>query len=909
MATSDSKDKKELSFFILFLVLGLFFLSGACSLVYQVVWTRKLALLFGVTSHAVSTVLSVFFLGLGAGSFAGGRIADRSRHPLRLYGLFECIVGVSAVLVLLLLSVSESWIPTALRLFDFSRTTGVLLRAILSFLLLFIPVSLMGATLPLLTRFAVRAQEKTGFHVSILYAVNTFGAVAGCATAGFVLIASLGFSKTVYLAAALNIGAGLAAVLLSLLKEPLTQSAVPENDNATPGCGGRGGAGPMRLLIFATALCGFCGLAAEVVYTRLLSIVFLGTTYAFTTMLTAFLCGIGAGGGCAALIQRKMRKENALLLVGLISGGIAVAMLWSLPWIAGLPDRFLDLQRSTGLVWDATLRGTFFLAFLTLFPMTFLFGVAFPLVIGAGGLWRKSVGSLVGLMNGANTLGGVAGAMAGGFFLLPLLGSQNSITFLAVLLLVNGLALIVLGRTSGKSIRVSIASILLLCFFVTFLFLPADVNLALNKGYMPRDHEVLYMKEGTEGTVAVSGPVGAQHGEDRVLWINRVQATTSIERGVKMNRLQGVLPLLFDRTCERVLFMCFGSGITCGTLALSPFEQIDAVEISPEVLAVAPYFDKDNLGVLYNPAVSFHIDDGRNYLLRTDRKYDLITFEPMPLALAGVSTFYTEEYYRLCRKRLASGGIVSQWIPLHSNDPEMVRSLVFTFISAYPEYCAFFVNADLFLLGSDMPLRLNYAKAKERLKNSVLADALEKSGLGDLAEIMSCYLFDKQALDAYASGGVSMSDDLPWAEFTAPRLVYARLVPEAVDTLLPFISNPLEAVIPGSITAEERQRLERRCHSRRLDFPALKEYYGGSMFDDRAADGFAASLEADPENLNARYYLKTIVLAQGERFLQWDDWERVIALTGKALRFMPDDKDLTELYQAAEQKRDLSAGR
>jgi spermidine synthase len=658
--------------------------------------------------------------------------------------------------------------------------------------------------------------------------------------------------------------------------------------------------GPLWLLAGATALCGFCGLAAEVIYTRLLAIVFLGTTYAFTTMLTAFLCGIGLGGAFAALLQRRLHKKNAFPLAGVILGLAAISLLLSLPWLAGLPDRFMEMQRSSGLAWDATLRATFFLAFLTLFPFTFALGVSFPLIIGVGGLWRSSVGSLVGLMNSSNTLGGVAGAIAGGFFLLPLLGSQSSLLLLGSLLIVGALLLIVSAPAVKTTSKGVMALVLLLAFGATFTILPADVNQALNKGYMPQDHQVLYMKEGAEGTVAVSGPADALEGEDRVLWINRVQATTSIERGVKMNRLQGVLPLLFEKECDQVLFMCFGSGITCGTLALSPFERIDAVEISPEVLTVAPYFDKDNLGVLYNPAVSFHIDDGRNFLLRTDRKYDVITFEPMPLALAGVSTFYTSEYYTLCRKHLTPGGMVSQWIPLHSNDPELVRSLVSTFIAAFPEYCAFFVNADLFLLGAEEPLKMHYARAMERLQDPVLAEALVKSGLGDLSEIMSCFLFDKEALDRYAAGARIMGDDRPWAEFMAPRLVYARRVPEAVDTLLPFISNPLDQIVPESITVEERESLEKRHNSRLLDFPALKEYYGGSMLDDKAADAFVASLEVDPNNLNARYYLKTIVLAQGSRFLQWGEFERVVNLCDKALRFMPTDEELKELQKQAE---------
>ena len=368
-----------------------------------------------------------------------------------------------------------------------------------------------------------------------------------------------------------------------------------------------------------------------------------------------------------------------------------------------------------------------------------------------------------------------------------------------------------------------------------------------------------------------------------------------------MNRLQGVLPLLFERDYPDVLFMCFGSGITCGTLALYDFDTIDAVEISPEVLEAAPFFDKDNLGVLDKPKVHFHIDDGRNYLLRTDKRYDVITFEPMPLALAGVSTFYTHEYYTLCLNRLKPGGIVSQWIPLHSNSPEVVRDLAKTFISVFPEYCAFFVNADLFLIGSDSPLRMDYEKAKARLNTPALQQVLKEANLGDAIEVFSCFLLDKAGLDGFTQGADIMSDDRPWAEFIAPRLVYARLVPESLRLLLPNMANPVDAVLPESISEEARQALGQRYQSRRQDMKALQEYYGGSMFDDTAANGFIASLEIDPGNLNAQYYLREIVLAQGSLLLRWEDYERATAFLERVLEFLPADTALQTMLEQAKQ--------
>jgi len=478
--------------------------------------------------------------------------------------------------------------------------------------------------------------------------------------------------------------------------------------------------------------------------------------------------------------------------------------------------------------------------------------------------------------------------------LLPLLGAQHAMTVMALAPLPFGLA-VLWGR--GALMPRAAALLLAASSVHAFWSLPADINRRLSASYMPKDHETIFYREGVEGTVAVSQPKGGTDGSDRVLWINRVQATTSIERGVKMNRLQGALPLLFDRDPKRVLFMCFGSGITCGTLALTDFDRIDAVEICPEVLEAAPLFAKDNLGVLERPGIRFVVDDARNFLLTTRETYDVITFEPMPLALAGVSNFYTEDYYRRCLARLAPGGVVSQWVPLHSLNAEVVASLVFTFTRVFPEYCAFFVNADLFLMGSDRPLRLDLDAARRRLARPGLAAALAAVDLGDPVEIMGSFLMDKAAVDRFAAGGRVMRDDLPWAEFIAPRLVYARAVPESLERLRGVATPPTALMDPAALSPEDRARLERRHRSRVLDLAALKGYYGGFVMDGAALEGFIASLREDPDNPTAKYYLRQILGAQVGTLVGWREPDKARAAVEKAAPWLPGDP-LVEKLQA-----------
>ena len=874
-------------------VLVFFFVSGACGLLYQVVWTRKLVLLFGTTSYAVSTVLSIFFLGLGLGSVWGGRLADRSPRPLWWYGVFECVVGLWALFFVFAVTYGEDLVVALLRQFEFSRGMGVLLRGMLALILLFVPVSLMGATLPLLSRFVTREAMVRGNRIGALYTLNTFGAVAGCFLTGFFLIAAFGYTRTTLIGAVANVLVGAMAWAVSRRHEGRDAAAEPGGRHstiATPNM-----TGWQYLIIAAFFLSGFCSLGLEVLWTRLLSIIFLGTTYAYTSMLTTLLLGIALGSAAASAVVDRLRRPAFLLGLCLIVTG--AGCIYMLGILGDMPAKVIELQRDSGGSWAAVIRGKFFLSFKALFIPTFFLGMTFPLVVKAASRYRDTLGQDVGRLYCANTVGGVLGSLAGGFLAIPLLGTHWGIVTFGLLLSGGGAAVVLAGREWGAAWKAAAVGACGVLLAAGFWRAPEDVNRSLNAGYIPEDHRVLYYAEGVEGTVAVSEPVTETTGADRVLWINRVQATTSIEKGVKMNRLQGVLPLLFDRDPKDVLFMCFGSGITCGTLALSDFERIDAVDISAEVLKAAPFFETDNLGVIHRPEVAFHVDDGRNFLLTAPRAYDVITFEPMPLAVAGVSTFYTKEYYELCLSRLNPGGLVSQWIPLHSLNPEVVRSLAYTFTSTFPHYTGWFINADLFLIGSNAPLKLDAARIQARLSIPALKQALDDVGFRDVESVLGCYLMDESGLDAFTQGGAVMRDDLPWAEFEAPKLVYERTQAQSIAELAKHMSSPAPLFLSGTDPAL-LARVERRYQAHRHDMEALQEYYGGMAIGSRPAELFIGSLEIDPSDWNAQYYLREIGRAQGEVYLRWEEYDEGLEIVGRILKYLPGDATLQPIYDA-----------
>ncbi|MBN2308041.1 MAG: fused MFS/spermidine synthase, partial [Candidatus Hydrogenedentes bacterium] len=449
-AAADGGSARRMSFHgaaVFCTVLLFFFVSGACGLLYQVVWTRKLVLLFGTTSYAVSTVLTIFFLGLGLGSLWGGRIADKSPRPLFVYGAFEIVIGLWALAFILLVDHGEAAVVGVLRAAASARPVGIALRALLSLAFLIVPVTLMGATLPLLARFVGTDARARGLRIGALYSLNTFGAVAGCALTGFVLVAALGYTRATLLGAVANLAVGGLAILLSRQSGTAVEA---------PGAAAPGAAAPEKaagdgepavlpgwvvwMVVGAFAVSGMCALAFEVLWTRMLVIVFLGTTYAFTTMLTSLLCGIAAGSSFASAIIDRRRHPVALLgVVELLIGLSCLAMLAAFAW---LPERAADMQREAGFEWSGVVYGKFLLSFAVLFVPTFLSGMTFPIVVRIVAASRLRLGRDIGKLYSANTFGGVVGALLGGYVLIPLWGTQQGVVVLSLLLFAVGVALV-----------------------------------------------------------------------------------------------------------------------------------------------------------------------------------------------------------------------------------------------------------------------------------------------------------------------------------------------------------------------------------------------------------------------------------------------------------------------------------
>jgi predicted membrane-bound spermidine synthase/cytochrome c-type biogenesis protein CcmH/NrfG len=600
------------------LLVGLFcfFFSGAAGLVYQVVWTRMLTQIFGNTTYAIATVLSAFMAGLAIGSYLFGKIADGRKNDFLLYGILEAGVGVYGFAVPWLFMLAQKLYGPIFGLNENYPFLFNLVLFALSFVLLVFPTLLMGATLPVLSRFYVRSFAQFGRRIGDLYATNTLGAVIGCAAAGFVLIPTLGMRATVYLAATVNLVIAVLILIVDRVRDkepqPLVSEAA-EPDAAAPAPGGASSVLGWVVLI-SFALSGFASLVYENAWTRALTLVIGSSIYSFTTMLVTFLIGLSLGGFIYARFMGG--REPRLSTFGLVELWVGLAALATIPLFERLPLIFVRLLQGFGDTFTVFLYLQIFLSALVMFIPTVLLGMTFPLVarLFTQSLYR--VGSGVGISYSANTIGAVLGAFAGGFILIPNIGVQNSIIFAVVMNLAIGCWLVLSDTRLAPLPRYALgATVLLLAVAVPFRMprwdkhiltsgvtiyndryeaLPSD---SLRLEEMQRD-DVLFYKEGLTSTVSVHRITGSEY----IYFKSNGKIDGSY--GDALSQLMtSYIPMMLHPEAEQVLTIGLGSGMSAKALAtFKSVKEIEVIEIEPAMIEASKFFDRAWVSIPTLPA-------------------------------------------------------------------------------------------------------------------------------------------------------------------------------------------------------------------------------------------------------------------------------------------------------------------
>ncbi len=732
----------------------LFAVSGAAALIDQVVWTRWLQLSLGASSYAGVVVLATFMAGLGLGAAFAGRIADRKPgRALLFFAAAEGGIGLWSLLSIPLLTFVLPAGSTALaRLFGVSALP-LPLRGVLAAAALLVPTMLMGATLPLLARWAVDLFHKPGRDIGLLYALNTLGGAAGALGAAFLLVESLGLSGSVALAGVADIAVAVVAWRLSRRAIPAVEqreeTAPPEADSGTR---------PFAGAVLAFACSGFAGLALEVLLYRILAVVAGSSAYAFATMLAGFLVGIALGSLIGSALADRSRAPGAWLALALASLAPGAALV-RYAFARGAYARIGEALAGEG--YGAELVG----ALVCLLPVTLLLGLVVPWVARLAAAAPKRLARRFGLAYAANTLGAVCGALGGGLLLLPRLGSAGALDAIAAL---AGLVALVVAWLAAPRPRRAV--------FAAAALVIAALGALAGHGTDPVRHRllgrypaesVLAYREGPVQTIAVVAERNVHQLDFLRLVTNQTSLTGTHLYAKRYMRLLGHLPALHARTPRRALVICLGTGMTAAAVRTHPeVEHLDIAEISPEVVEVAEHFTPLTGPLLEDAGTRLLVDDGRHVLLASAEPWDLITLEPPPPRDSGVVSLYTTEFYRLCQKRLTPGGVVAQWIPLHSQSAEEVQMLIRSFLDAFPAVIGYLpVERELLLIGAAEDARLDTRSLAARMAPPAVRASLAEIGLEEPAALLATALFDRARLERIAGDAGAVTDDRPQVEY------------------------------------------------------------------------------------------------------------------------------------------------
>jgi len=751
-----------------FAVLAAFFLSGACALIYEVVWLKMLSLIFGVTTLAATTTLASFMAGMGLGSYFFGRRAGKILRPLRLYAILELGIALFAFLMPLIFAGLDSVYIFTYRHLTTDYTLLGLIRLVLSFIVLLVPTFLMGGTLPLISHFLVRRSEELGRRVSQLYFINTLGAAIGTAATGFFLIYFLGVREAAYFAGVLGALIALAAFIIdrrSALSQQTENTQVkPLEDTTVPPQDAKSSPRRARLVLVAIGISGFCSLSLEVLWTRALVYILDNTAQAFTTMLTAFLLGIALG---SILISRWLDRGRRLLLVfGILEIAIGICALVSLPLFANLGA---NIGTGTGAYPTDNNALWMLIRFarslsVMLLP-TILMGMTVPLAVRFYARNAGAVGSAIGRVYGANTLGGVIGAFASGLILLPLFGIYGSIMLVSGASALIGLVLIWNEGFVVYANKLKTAGALALPFIITMALLFSQSGSVFSSTVeRSRPHQILYYREGASATVKVYQDIFAT----RTISIDGFPVAGTTIRHLDAQKSLGHFPILLSSVDNpNIAIIGFGAGGSTWASTLYNPDRLDVIELVPDVVEAARLIPDVNHGVMDNPSVNIINGDGRNYLLLTDQIYDIISVDATSPKSAGSGSLYSVEFYQACQEHLSAEGLLVAWMPYHLMSVEEVQMVARTFRSVFPHATLWysFTRHYYLLVGTQQEFSVDLERLQGMVSRPEIQQELQPMGINDAYDFLACLLLGEEELKNYAGEGQLNTDNYPRLEY------------------------------------------------------------------------------------------------------------------------------------------------
>ncbi|OGU04222.1 MAG: hypothetical protein A2085_08975 [Gemmatimonadetes bacterium GWC2_71_10] len=784
---------------------ALFFLSGAAGLVYEQIWIRELYQFFGSSIHSITTVVAAYMGGLGLGALVLGRRADRHPNPALLYGMLEIAIGVFGLLSILILGAVGSGYLAFARAVEPGLWLATAFKFLFAFVVLLVPTFLMGATLPVLTQaFAAGRPASYRRELAFFYGLNTVGAVAGCALAGYALIEHVGLTRTVVATGIVNLLLGAAAVLVT--RE--AAAAAPDDDAGTaehiavppPAADD----GSRRLALWLIGVTAFASLLYEIAWTRVLVLVVGSSTYAFTTILVCFLLGIGLGS--LFTIGRGLPVTELLLRAAVIQGAMAVLASLLFPFFRILPVYIIATLQISFLGPTSLLALHGVALALVVIPPAIGMGMIFPLLAEVAARDPHGAGSDTGRSYFANTIGSIAGAVITGFVLIHLIGSARTL-LIGVVINVGCAAALAwwLYRRRGEAGIMLAAErfplVLSALALVIALVTPSWSSRLLDRGPAIYGHDRMNARELTNFLRAVgSEQLLFDEGWNAAISVWRNGGATWLKSNGKadassvadMNTqvMLSLLPATAHPAPRRAFVVGFGSGVSARTMVDVPgVEHVDVAEIERAVLRAAPLFANVNNNVLSDPRVRVVEDDARSALQLAGQPYDLIVSEPSNPWIAGVASLFTRDFFRIAAARLADDGIYAQWVQMYRVPPAVVAVVLANLKAVFPHVEVWYANpADLIVLGSRRPIVWDRNRVAALLAPGARTAPLFRDWLevGEPTRLLGRFLLGEHGVALLAATApFEHSDDIPALEFIAARTLMAGPLYGAVfDSLL-----------------------------------------------------------------------------------------------------------------------------
>jgi len=719
----------------------MFLMSGCAALIYEVVWFHLMRLVIGASALSVGIVLASFMGGMFLGSLLFPRYVSTDKHPLRVYALLELGIGACGLLMPLILPAIR-YVYVGLVGYG---SLGIALRSVIATVMLIPPTALMGATLPAIAR-RYAAGRRGMSSLAWLYTANTAGAVLGCLLSAFYLLAVWDVWVATVTAAALNFAIGLyglrAAKTAPLLAQPApVASARPERKrHRPPGI-------DIRIVYLVAGLSGLTSLGGQVVWTRLLTLLFGATVFAFAIILAVFLAGLGIGSALAAYLLK--RGTSAVR-------GLAWSQLLLVPtlFVSGLVlGRYLPFASPPSLTPVSALHGLHVIrAAVVILPSAVLWGMSFPLALAAASTEDADTGRSSAYVYAANTIGAIVGALAYSFWIVPAFGSSWAEKLLAIGAGISAAAVMVgmarARRRTGKARQEPLLhpAWALGAGVLGAALMPSFPPIFLAHGryiwWVDQKDRFPYVSEGAASTVAVHvGPDGYRNFHVS----GRVEATNN-PSDLRTERLIGHLSGLPHPHPESVLVVGMGGGVSAGALALYPeVKRIVICEIEPRVVGATRLFAKENYSVLDDPRVEVVFDDARHFLATTREKFDVITSDPIHPWVRGNSILFSKEYYNIVRERLKPGGLATQWVPLYETSELAIKIQMRTFMDAFPNGTVWNTNVsgkgyDVVLVGGEQPLTIDLDDMERRIsQNPRLYQSLAEVKIHNAVELVADY--------------------------------------------------------------------------------------------------------------------------------------------------------------------------